>query len=452
VAEGEVVLFEHFKKRLLLIGPNASASAIDKVKAVLTHSLEYDPDSVSTTEPAVFEIESSTLFDNFSITEHLIVIQDLGSVQGDTVTFDGRSKRIWVSSPNAEKLKPVRGDALRLDLCVPPVKVSEMLEIWDQWNPNGYTVEQVRDRYLRFGGSVRFVLEMSEDASNDALDGAINEASKETLHAAFGANFLSLPKGSMSGVLLHPLPRGENPKRFRLCFASKEIGRRLFNKLLSAEQRQVGTFLAVSRKDTELSAFGGYVLEANVHDEISKGIKVRAKKLERTGAAGREEEIMLPKLSLGKQFTAEDFTDIPLEDFAVNVYFRPAHEHFPTIDSFAILPLSTFIPGSEGYCLVSFQSTRSKSHVMEGAVLERLSKRAEQALKTKIKRYHVFLTGANGIRTKQKVNMEKSKGGAYAPGHEPDVEQWAMTLGNEFDELYNRLEEAEDSGNAPDLF
>ena len=444
VEDGEVVLLEHFDQRLLLIGNNPKAEAIAKVKQVLSNSMEYDPDSVSASQPGVYSIESDTVFRNLSTSEHLCVIQDLGSTQGRTVSFDGRSKKIWVSSPNADKLKPIRDDVQQLTLCVPPVSIKEMLEIRTKWNPHGYSEDQVRDRCSLYGGSVWFVLEMSESEATDAYDHAINEATRKSLHATFASTLLNLPKGSMSDVLLHAIPLHDDPERFRLRFASRMTSERLFNKFISTEQRASSVFLTMVRGAPELATFAGHVLEANMHDQICKGIKVKTKKLEKTAKAGPEGDATIPKLKMKPLFTAQDFSDIKLEDLVSNAYFRPTITNFPTIDSFAILPLSIFVPGAPGLCLVTFQSTVSKSHKTEGYVLVRLFNRVSQQL-GKIRQFHVFLTGPNGIRTKQKVDMEKAEGGPYAPGHEPNIEQWAMTLGESIDKLFNLLEEAEQS-------
>jgi energy-coupling factor transporter ATP-binding protein EcfA2 len=445
IEKHEVVLLQHFEESLLLVGKDPSIEAIKEVKAVLERSGEYDPESVSASVPGVYAIKDKAVFNDLVKTTHLFVIQDLGSTQGRTVSFDGRTKKIWVSSPNAEKLKTIRGDAQRLDLCVPPVSMAEMLEIYKHWNPHGYSEEQVRHHYSLYGGSVRLVLEMSENAAKDAQDTAIGEATRDSLHATFGSTLLNLPKGSMSSLLLHPCPRHGDPTRLQLRFASAETARRLFNKLISAEQRAAGTFLAAVREAPELGAFAGFVLEANMHERILKGIAGKLKRLGEKAGMWPEQSTDIPGLKLAALFKAEDFSDVNLDDLTENVYFRPTSENFPTIDAFAILPLAIFVPGATGLCLVTFQSTVSKSHTTAGDILERLFKRIRPKLGD-IRRFHVFLTGPNGIRTKQTVDMAKADGGPYVPGFEPNVEQWALTLGDEFDELFNRLEQAQESG------
>jgi len=443
VEEGHIVVLEHYKPPILIVGPQPDSTALSQVKSLL-EAFGYDSSGISPNE--VYLIDGDLLFLGLTSSECVTVIQDLGSVQGRTVTAQGSSKKIWISSPNAEKLKPIREDTQRLDLCVPPVTVEEMLEVRTKWNPYQYTEDQVRERHLKLGGSIRMVLGMSEAKSEDAIRGAILEANRETLLAAFGASLLELPKGTMSGVLLHPVPRKGNPKSFRLRFASKDIGRRLFNKLVSAEQRSVGAFLAVARKQKDIASFAGYALEASIHDQLCKGLqRVQAKKLEKTALGGVNfpGEFRIPKLTLAKVFSAEDFSDVPFEKLVENAYFRPASPDFPTIDSFAILPLSTFIPGAEGLCLVSFQSTTSERHGTNGAVLNRLFARVKRSQVGDARRYHVFLTGPNGIRTRQKIDMDRAEGGPYTPGNEPRIEQWAITLGDEFDELFDMLENSE---------
>lgn len=209
----------------------------------------------------------------------------------------------------------------------------------------------------------------------------------------------------------------------------------------------MGSFLAVARKEAGMASFAGYALEANVHDQPGKGINIRSKKLEKTGMAGDTiRELNLPSLRIATVFSEVDFSDVPLDRMVQNAYFRPSSPDFPTIDSFAILPLSTFFPDANGLCLVSFQlSTKSTRHVTNGAVLNDLFAHAKKKLGD-VRRFHVFLTGADGIRTRQKIDMDEgAEGGPHAPsGHEPNnVKQWAMTLGDEFDELFDMLEKSE---------
>jgi len=70
------------------------------------------------------------------------------------------------------------------------VGIEEMLQIRERWNPNGYTENQVRQRYATYGGSVRLVLQFSEAAAEDAVN-----ATADTLRAAFSATLLNLPIG-----------------------------------------------------------------------------------------------------------------------------------------------------------------------------------------------------------------------------------------------------------------
>jgi len=283
VDDGHIVVLEHYTERLFILGPKPNAGDLAHVKTLLeTH--DYDPSGILSNE--VYLVPDDQLFKGLTLSAYVTVIQDLGSVQGQTITTNGSSRKIWISSPNAEKLKPLREDVLRLDLCVPPVTVEEMIQIRSKWNPHAYTEDQVRERHMKLGGKIRLVLGMSVNKSEDAIGAAINEATRETLHAAFGASFLNLPKGTMSRILLHPVPLKGDPERFRLRFASKDIGRRLFNKLVAAEQRSVGAFLAVARKEAEIASFAGYALEANIHDQLCKGIKnLMAKKLEKNSCS-----------------------------------------------------------------------------------------------------------------------------------------------------------------------
>ena len=135
-------------------------------------------------------------------------------------------------------------------------------------------------------------------------------------------------------------------------------------------------------------------------------------------------------------YSTIDFKDI----FQVsgNVYYQPISKIAETIDSFAILPLSVFISGADGWCLVTIQSTIATRHKANGTVLRRLYHHIKGKLGMDIPHFHIFVTslsGDGGIRTYQKYTQDN--GNYYV--HEPDIPQYAMLFRDEFQQLMDQF-------------
>lgn len=442
VEEGKVVVMEHFDERLLLVALNSSEDAINELKGILE---DQSYDSGNIIKSGIYEIPKTDedLFLKLAKALHLILIQNLDSVQRNTVNFDGDSRKIWISSPNSEKLRPIKDYGALVQLCLPPPDVEELLAIRNHWNPNNYTEEDVRERVLLYGKSIRYVIGFSREQAKAGLERDITEANKRMLSQVFGTPLLHLPKSAMSGVLLQAFPMMDAPRAFQLRFASDKIRERLFDKFVTTEQRSALVFLEVARKHIGLAAFAGMVLEDTLHDYMLQGVMVQLKSL--VPIPGATRSIQFPKLDLKQLFESTTFDDVILTNVVENAYFRPRSQTFPTIDSFAILPLSMFEPGEtgeKGLCLVTFQSPVSKTQKTQGVYLERLFDRikAGPAL-SRTRRFHVFWTSTEGFNTMQKVDIEDVAGGAYEEGFGPKVEQWALTIGPELDELFKKVEE-----------
>ena len=218
---------------------------------------------------------------------------------------------------NTEKVKLFRGVGSILKLCVPTWSLKEMLELHSFWNPNNYSEHQIRDRYALYGGSARFVIEMSETEAQSRLTAALK---KRLLKRVFASTLLYLPKNSLSGVLLHPFPNPDNPSIFQMRLASDYIAKILFNKLVADQKLDARMFLEMIRSEPEMAAYAGYVLEGTIHGRVLSGIKVSVRNLV-TGNTVRD--VTLPALELASLFSSmTDFEEVKVDQLKPNLLLQ----------------------------------------------------------------------------------------------------------------------------------
>jgi hypothetical protein len=198
----------------------------------------------------------------------------------------------------------------------------------------------------------------------------------------------------------------------------------------------------------EFAAWRGYMLEALMHKLFRAGGKFRVRSLTDSvpvGDATWEERVFLPAKS-------EEFVDLAsIGPVKADVYYQPKSKNYPTIDSFMVLSKGLGAQ-DEGPRLCTFQCAVSESHKVEGSVLKKVRDHVmdnpdpnlkvaieilmkPRAAKSKLPVHHVFVTGKEGIRQSQTILT--SEGKPYAKGHEPEVIQYALVLGNDFDAIVN---------------
>ena len=233
-------------------------------------------------------------------------------------------------------------------------------------------------------------------------------------------------------MFIHPVPKSVSDVRhFRHQFASTQVQKDLIVALTSKDQFDIAAFVSATQTIPSLRSFAGTYLESNFHNVVRKGGEFRIRRLSKT-TNGNFTYVFIPVLKV-VFFKETDFSDVKhLPDNFF--YMQPHSKTFPTLDSFAILPLSLFIKNAEGRCLVSFQSTVSKTHGMNGTLLNRLRNRMKELYGKQFDFYHVFVTGPNGIKTEQTPTQDNGK-----PFKNYGVPQYAMLLGSSYDDLFDEV-------------
>jgi hypothetical protein len=452
---GHMVVYEHVGTRLLLVGERVS----DEVAAILARN-EYEP----ITQPGVYAIAQSddVLFGALVSVKDVVFVQDLGDSPKSTAIKMGSSRWLVVSSPNADKLRYLRNQSFMKRLVMPLWSLQELQDAREQVYQQlpatryaGYSAEEVAARFEIYGGVPRWVLERPRARSGyfmpseEELEKAVKTVGIDELQGVFrAATYIDIPQQKVTGILIHVVPADEEGGPLendppRCTFASKIIRERMVDELLDRQQFGVSTFINAVQIIPELGGYRGYALEHNAHRNLPKGPEVSLRLLGERATSSTILRFRLPRLARVVSFASKDLTDLvalaPLE------YARPASKTFPTLDSFAVLPLLTFEPGAKGQCLAMFQVTVSGSHDVDGSVLKRVHAKVHDLLgmkaKEKLPMVLVFVTDVNGIKTRQKI--QTAKGDDYAQGFGESFQQFALLLGSDFDRLaeFSRVEE-----------
>ena len=188
----------------------------------------------------------------------------------------------------------------------------------------------------------------------------------------------------------------------------------------------------------------GTCLDVSFHGPFRGGGDFQMRKLGSRSNSSKFETVRFPRIVKMKYFRSVNFEDITLpEGEFESCYFQPPIKIFPTIDSFAILPESIFKPGSKKLCIASNQATVSKTHVMNGTILNRLRKRVLELFGNRAQElfgenpilYHLWISGPNGIQTAQTPKQDNEKPFTG----DQRIEQYVVLLGNAFDSFFNQL-------------
>jgi len=432
--EGEVVLLEHFNHKLLFIRESSRPAAIADVKKCLELSEEYDATSIPSKEESVFELTRyGGLFSELCHLENVVVIQDVGDSPGINLIVDGPAPKIWVSSPNAGKLKFLEKIPTKTTLVVPAWSEEEMLKLQVLFNPHSKEPDEIQDLLRKYGGVPRVILESKTAEATSMYEEYIANAEKDEVRNCFTGPLERMPKGNISGYLVHVRPKNpEDLEHYTRSFATQYISERMFQKMVADHQWSAQLFNDLVREIPEFRGFSGRVLERNMHLLLPKGHTVKIRPLGPQAAFSQFKDVTIGELKV-HWFEQDNFSDVDKKALeAKNTYFQPRSKIFPTLDAFAILPLDLFVANGKGVCLVSLQSTVGTGHSTNGQVLNRLEDYVKPIYKN-IRCFHVFVTGANGIRTEQKVLKEDKK--EYAQGYGPKFTQYALSMGDEFDRL-----------------
>ena len=125
---------------------------------------------------------------------------------------------------------------------------------------------EVEERYDRWGGLPRYVLEKIDDDEQETLSAAIARSSVQLVREAM-VGCSSLP--SVSDLLLHTVV-DDNFKHTRTEWASPWVCERFLEKALATEKEPLISFVRVAR-GPELGVLRGLLWEGLCHGRLAQG-------------------------------------------------------------------------------------------------------------------------------------------------------------------------------------
>ena len=447
-ARGKLVVFEHLYGKVLIV-PEGGVP-----RHLYTVFGNKDIDASALT-PGIYNLSTA---DGTDLARQLVqqpgcyFVQDLGDTADSSAAVPaGEGNWLLLSSPNAEKLKSLRANPRMVFLIMPLWSLEELQQARDcVYAPmpadkfSQYTPAEVSARFELYGGVPRYVLERPRPEENltlsaeGELDDAVATITTDQLSQIFGSgNYHDIPKIPVAGILVHVVEKSPGVG-WKLKLATEPITKRLIDGLVQRSYFNTQVFIDTSRRVPELGAFRGYALEQTAHRFLKERGKVRVFRLGKTRAESHktEREVQWRSLAPAGRFSADDLGD--LAALSREQYAWPTTKIFPTLDSFAVVPLSLFYAGKQGDCLAVFQVTVSDSHDVRSGPLTRVVRKVKQLLNVpKIPVVLVFVTDADGVATAQTIwsGEPKAKKEEYRGNELGDVDQFGLYLRADFEEL-----------------
>ena len=183
---------------------------------------------------------------------------------------------------------------------------------------------QVKEKYDRWGGVPRYVLEFfGDEEKQKKLDAVINSSDLEMIEKAVGET--DGAQGT-SHLLVHMVVLDDSTFQSKTHrFASDYVCKSVFDRLLQGQREKFVAFLRGIRDLGEAGGMRGHMFEPWAHKLLLQGGKFQVRNLR----TGDRDTLTLPGLQL-KQF--ESLNDVA--DCDKSTYCVPVSKRFEAIDSF----------------------------------------------------------------------------------------------------------------------
>ena len=385
---GDLVVYQHKGEKLLLIGDRPKESAM-KILAEVCAVEGYDLQAILPGKAWVFGHSASDkdFFSRLS-KEALMFVQDIGDDPNATIIVDGLSRRLVVSSPNSEKLKPLRSGRSWTHFYMPLWSLEELQLARKVCYPDVVDEATVTSRFNTMSGIPRYVIEALPGTSEKAQKAQIENLNLAGLGGILKTtDFVLLPMqapktasshadvNTGSDLIFKFVPSADY-RDFRVQFVSDDVARAVAERFVGEKIEDLRVFLTSTQDIGDLATFRGYVHESLAHRFVRAGLKdVPLYLLEDSAKPSlTPRTVTLPTLHETLFLSLDDMTTL-----AIDQYCRPRSRNFKSVDSFAVMHANLFDPkaGPHAYALVGFQMTVSPEHAVNGSGLKRVLEKVQ---------------------------------------------------------------------------
>lgn len=193
------------------------------------------------------------------------------------------------------------------------------------------SLDAVMERFTKWGGIPRYVLEKTGPDHQQRLQEAISGANLSSLARSVG----DVSTNQQSLRILH-IVRNTNFDKDYITFASKYVSDEVFNTQFARSKLEVELFISATKGSPELASVRGIIFERFAHVLIA-GQKRRPLRARYLGIDGGETDIAWPEMERRSFASAQSLAELLAEAGAgATLYLKPTVINFPAID--AIVP------------------------------------------------------------------------------------------------------------------
>jgi len=454
VDEKFAVLYEHKKYRMLLFGHELHPSQ----RATLEEGFRiYSYDHSMLDDPGVYEFDDpddNALFTKLIRADNLIHIQDLGDGSiANGVETAGQTRRLILSSPRNDQLKHLPKANCKY-IFMPRWTEAELKQARALCYPH-LTDEMVEERFAKYGGVARHVLEHTDEFATNEFKRQLKELSPGDLdHIMRTKVYNQLPSLRDVGYLIHVIPLdGTNGSEFTCVFASEYAFQEVVRVLLLHKQYKIDQFGQLLKSQTDAASLYGKWLEETAHRMLAVGGNFPVHMLDDVAidvASGpAQRTVVWPEMHGTVVF--DEISQI--EDLKLNVYYRPRSKRYETIDAFVLmdghaLDAEKYAEGT--IVLVLLQVTVSKKHRVNGASIKRIHEDIykkwrrttdlPEDLMKELPRLMIFPTRRYPSGIHQYQTLTKQDKHAYVSGNAPELPQYSLVMEHDFESVWNEAE------------
>ena len=202
---GHIVLFDRYGIKFLIVPTNCNPELLETIKSVLLDQ-QIDPSNLPSDEK-IFEVPDDKAFLMLGRIKEIVLVQDVGDDPNIVLLNNGQGRKIWVTSPNSSKLKePLRENLeQRVEICLPPWELDEVLFVNKHLYSDKLSTEDLMKRFNLIGGNLRLLF-FAENLMED-YQKALEEISYAELKQVLSSAYTDIPKGKLSEMFIHPVPK-----------------------------------------------------------------------------------------------------------------------------------------------------------------------------------------------------------------------------------------------------
>ena len=378
--ENKVVCYDYDACKMIVVGKHAVKESFD----VLTMCLmihRYHLTNVKRGEVYLIKkIEDSGIWHSLLTYDKIVHVQDFDHDSTMYVNLNGCSRSLILAKPNPKQLAPLR--SVGYSTLYLPVWSEEEIMVASRRIFKKQNQEEMKNRFKKFGGIPRLLLENPPNKMDDILRAQIAHFELSGLRMFQNQLYYIETESHHNMYAFAHIAPTNGYEDGTVKIASKQIEQLLAERFVSDWSFNVNELSSLVKDKPQLARFCDFVLEEYFHKFLGgakDGVELEIGRLERTTIKNKVKLVNKKFPRFLRTIRLEE--PVQLTAILGGDYVRPPKQldSKPLFDSFAIMDYSFFNEKKKGKCIAVFLITLSESREeVSGLVLKNIQEKVKQ--------------------------------------------------------------------------